>query len=177
MTKKEIRAYLERTPENTNWNYLNELLDEFKETEEVESADALQEALTAGGKVALTADLDIDTMLKLTQDTTLDLNEQAITTSAHLSASDNNALLKINGGNVTIKNGVVDAYSNVETWDPATDYNMAVFVHNEDSKVTILMVISKLAMKQFMYIAVKLLSMVELSSHNMMHQDKTRFIL
>lgn len=57
MIKKEIKEYLDHTPENMNWHFLSGMLDEWKASNEATTEDDLKEMIEAGGKVEVGTNL------------------------------------------------------------------------------------------------------------------------
>ena len=120
MTKELIIKYILETPHNINPVILNQMLDEFNQTELVTSKEELVSALVKGGYVALSGDIELDKEIIITNNTKLDLNGQKII--APESYTDW-FLLKADGANLVISGKGLISAGNSEKAIPVTSAN------------------------------------------------------
>lgn len=107
MTKKEIFDYLRNTPENTNFNILSQMLDEFVKNKPVASVEELKSAVAEGGEVMLAGNIELNEPIILTKDAKINLNDKEIIGSAEYKDW---YLLKAEGVELTIEGkGLISA--------------------------------------------------------------------
>ena len=101
---------------------------------EVDSAESLSEALSAGGNIQLTQDITVDSVQEwiITEDVVLDLNDHAITSTF---ADSNYYIMTINGGSLTVTDNSTNKGGKISATDP--DYGYGIRIRGTGSRFTL----------------------------------------